>query len=93
MMTGRADTAVDGLVFYDAWEVAGDRDDRGDTWSNDNPYASVELEVTRRIDYVFAGWPRMGGLGHVTACSVEGRDPVGGIVPSDHYAVRAELRY
>lgn len=92
-MTGRADTPADGLVFYDAWEVAGDSSEAGATWSNDNPYAGLELEVTRRIDYVFVGWPRMGGLGHVTSCSVEGRDAVDGVVPSDHYAVRAELRY
>ena len=95
MMTGRTTTPVEGLVFYDAWEVAGDRrdPDAGITWSNENPWAGTEIEVDRRIDYVFVGWPRMGGLGHVTSCSVEGRDPIDGVVPSDHHAVRADLRY
>jgi endonuclease/exonuclease/phosphatase family metal-dependent hydrolase len=93
MMTGRTTTPVEGLVFYDAWEAAGAHGEPGTTWSNDNPWASREIEVDRRIDFVFVGWPRMGGLGHVTSCAVEGRDPVDGVVPSDHYAVRADLRY
>jgi len=91
MLTGRAAAPESQLVFYDAWEVAGKGP--GDTWSNDNPYAALDIEVTRRIDYVFAGWPKQGGAGHVTACLVEGMRPVDGVVPSDHYAVLAELRY
>jgi endonuclease/exonuclease/phosphatase family metal-dependent hydrolase len=93
MMTGRSTTVAEGLVFYDAWEVAGDRSERGDTWSNSNPHAHRELEVDRRIDYVFVGWPKAGGLGHVTSCEVVGTEPVDGVVPSDHYGVLAELRY
>lgn len=91
MLTGRAAAPEEKLVFYDAWEVAGAGPDA--TWSNDNPYAALDIEVTRRIDYVFAGWPKAGGAGHVTACLVEGVRPVDGVVPSDHYAVLAELRY
>jgi endonuclease/exonuclease/phosphatase family metal-dependent hydrolase len=33
MLTGRSATAAPGLVFYDAWEVAGDGT-AGVTWSN-----------------------------------------------------------
>ncbi len=91
MLTGRSAVPEEKLVFHDAWEVAGAGP--GDTWSNDNPYAALDLEVSRRIDYVFAGWPKAGGLGHVTACLVEGLRPVDGVVPSDHHAVLAELRY
>jgi hypothetical protein len=29
----------------------------------------------------------------VTRCTVEGLEPVDGVVPSDHLAVLAELRY
>ena len=32
MLTGRSETPVPGLVFYDAWELAGDRT-AGYTWS------------------------------------------------------------
>jgi endonuclease/exonuclease/phosphatase family metal-dependent hydrolase len=96
MLNGRAATPIPKLVFHDAWEVAGApsaSSDDGSTWSNRNPYAALDLEPDRRIDYVFVGWPKAGGAGHVTATTVEGLDPVDGVVPSDHLAVVAELRY
>jgi endonuclease/exonuclease/phosphatase family metal-dependent hydrolase len=91
MLTGRATVPVPRLVFVDAWEVAGDGP--GVTWSNENPYAVRDLEPDRRIDYVFVGWPKARGAGHVVSASVEGIDAVHGVYPSDHYAVLAELRY
>ena len=63
------------------------------TWSNANPFAAEAFEPNRRIDYVFAGWPKDDGAGHIVKCTVAGKDPVDGIHPSDHYAVVAELRY
>jgi len=96
LLTGRAEPPVPKLVFHDAWEVAGRpsaSSTSGATWTNVNPYAQRDLEPDRRIDYVFAGWPKAGGAGHVTSCCVEGLDPVDGVVPSDHLAVVAELRY
>jgi endonuclease/exonuclease/phosphatase family metal-dependent hydrolase len=92
MLTGRTDVPVPKLVFQDAWEVAGDRSP-GHTWSNANPHARRDLEPDRRIDYVLVGWPKQGGAGQVVDCRVVGADPVGGVVPSDHYAVVADLRY
>jgi endonuclease/exonuclease/phosphatase family metal-dependent hydrolase len=92
LMTGRATLPVSGLVFHDAWEAAGDGGP-GTTWSNANPFAAVALEPERRIDYVFVGWPKAGGAGHVTRCEVVGTAEVDGMVPSDHYGVLAELRY
>ena len=92
MLTGRSATPVPKLVFHDAWEVAGDPADRGLTWSNENPYACGDLEPDRRIDYVFVGWPKEGGRGHVRSCEVVGTDAVDGVVPSDHYGVLATLR-
>ena len=92
MLTGRAAVPVEKLVFHDAWEVAGDAGDPGFTWSNDNPFAALDLEPSRRIDYVLVGWPKAGGRGHVAACEVVGTDAVGGVVPSDHYGVLATLR-
>jgi endonuclease/exonuclease/phosphatase family metal-dependent hydrolase len=92
MLTGRTTVPEPKLVFHDAWEAGGDGGP-GLTWSNDNPYARLDLENDRRIDYVFAGWPKAGGAGHVTSCHVAGTEPVDGVQPSDHYAVVAELRY
>jgi endonuclease/exonuclease/phosphatase family metal-dependent hydrolase len=96
MVNGRAATPVPKLVFHDAWEVAGEpsaSSTTGSTWTNRNPYARLDLEPDRRIDYVFVGWPKAGGAGHVTRCTVEGLEAVDGVVPSDHLAVLAELRY
>jgi endonuclease/exonuclease/phosphatase family metal-dependent hydrolase len=92
MMTGRAAVPEAKLVFHDAWEVAGEGAD-GFTWSNENPYARLDLEPDRRIDYVFVGWPKTGGVGHVVDCKVFGDEPVDGVVGSDHYGVVADLRY
>ncbi|UBU09724.1 endonuclease/exonuclease/phosphatase family protein [Nonomuraea gerenzanensis] len=89
MLTGRAATPVPGLVFYDAWEVAGDGGP-GHTWSNANPWARPGLYPDRRFDYVLSAWPRAGGAGHPVRCEVVGDGPEPG---SDHYAVLAELRY
>ena len=91
LLTGRSEPPVPKLVFHDAWEMASDGP--GHTWSNENPYARLDLEVARRIDYVFVGWPKAGGAGHVTRCTIEALEPVDGVVPSDHLAVLAELRY
>ena len=96
MLSGRAATPVPKLVFHDAWEAAGEPSDSsatGATWTNRNPYAKLDLEPDRRIDYLFVGWPKAGGAGHVTRCTVEALEPVDGVVPSDHLAVLAELRY
>jgi endonuclease/exonuclease/phosphatase family metal-dependent hydrolase len=91
MLNGKTTTPVPKLVFHDAWELAGEGP--GHTWSNENPYARLDLEVARRIDYVYAGWPRAHGAGNVVAARVIGQDAVDGVVPSDHYGVLAELRY
>lgn len=92
MLTGRAEVATRGLVFYDAWEVAGDGG-AGHTWSNANPCAAPVLFPDRRIDYVFSAWPRAGGAGHPVRCERIGTEPVDGVMPSDHYGVLADLRY
>ncbi|QGG97151.1 hypothetical protein GH723_15425 [Actinomarinicola tropica] len=91
MLTGKAAVPVEGLVFHDAWEAAGAGP--AETASRDNPFAAPDLAVDRRIDYVLVGWPAERGAGLPTACLVEGMRPVDGVVPSDHYAVLAELRY
>jgi endonuclease/exonuclease/phosphatase family metal-dependent hydrolase len=94
-LTGRTTTPVLKLVFHDAWEAAEEKASACDgmTWSNNNPFAAEAYEPNRRIDYVFAGWPKAEGAGHIVKCEVEGQAPIDGIHPSDHYAVVAELRY
>jgi endonuclease/exonuclease/phosphatase family metal-dependent hydrolase len=91
MLTGRAAVPVPRLVFVDAWDVAGNG--TGFTWSNDNAFAARDLEADRRIDYVFVGWRKENGAGHVVDARVAAVDPIDGVHPSDHYAVVAELRY
>lgn len=92
MLTGRSATAAPDLVFYDAWEVAGDGTP-GYTWSNTNPLAALGLYPNRRFDYIFSAWPRRGGAGHPTQCALLGVRPPGDPQLSDHYGVVADLRY
>jgi hypothetical protein len=92
MLTGQSATAAPGLVFYDAWEMAGDGTP-GYTWSNLNPLAALGLYPDRRFDYVLSAWPRLGGLGHPVRCELLGAYPPGELQLSDHYGVVADLRY
>jgi endonuclease/exonuclease/phosphatase family metal-dependent hydrolase len=92
MLKGLTTCPTEGLVFHDAWNVAGDGG-VGITWDNTNPYVKAELEPDRRIDYILVGWPGSRGAGHVVDCRVTGNEPVDGVWPSDHHAVMAELRY
>ncbi|MBF8187918.1 endonuclease/exonuclease/phosphatase family protein [Nonomuraea sp. K274] len=61
MLTGRTAPATPRVVFYDAWEVAGDGGP-GHTWSNANPWARPGLYPDRRFDYVLSAWPRAAEL-------------------------------
>jgi len=92
MLTGRSAPAVPGLVFYDAWEVAGDGSP-GYTWSNRNPLAAVGLYPDRRFDYILSAWPRRGGTGHPVRCSLLGVRGPAELQVSDHYGLAADLRY
>jgi endonuclease/exonuclease/phosphatase family metal-dependent hydrolase len=92
MLTGRSEPAAPGMVFYDAWEVAGDGSP-GFTWSNRNPLAAIGLYPDRRFDYIFSAWPRRGGVGHPTRCSLLGVRAPGEQQLSDHYGLAADLRY
>jgi endonuclease/exonuclease/phosphatase family metal-dependent hydrolase len=92
MLTGRTAVPVPGVVFFDAWEAAGNREP-GFTIANSNPFAAASLGLESRIDYVMVGVPKRGGAGHVRSARIIGDEPVGGIVGSDHYGVVADLRY
>lgn len=91
--------SIDGtsVMFYDAWRVAGEgaKYADGSTWSNRNAFASIALEPERRIDYIFAGYPKRmtddHGVGKLETCRVVCDDEVDGIWPSDHFGLYAEL--
>ncbi len=92
LLTGRSVGPVRELVFYDAWEIAGDGSP-GITWSNSNPLARVGQYPDRRFDYVLSAWPRMGAAGHPVHCERLGVRPGDEPQLSDHYGVLADLRY
>lgn len=90
-LTGATAPPVPGLVFTDAWDVAGGGQ-RGDTWCGSNPYLVDSTWPNRRIDYVLVSWPRPKPVGSVACVQLAGTRPVGTTMPSDHFAVVADLR-
>lgn len=78
-----------GLVFTDAW--AATNDEPGHTWTRENDNARDAVFPRRRLDYVFVSWPRTKPYGNPVAARLAGTLRVGDTVPSDHYAVVAEL--
>jgi endonuclease/exonuclease/phosphatase family metal-dependent hydrolase len=91
MLTGLVAPPVERFALFDAWEVAGVG--AGLTWSGANPWAAPVLLPGRRIDYLFTGWPRRGGVGSVASAELIGTRPIDGVVASDHYGVLAAVRY
>jgi endonuclease/exonuclease/phosphatase family metal-dependent hydrolase len=95
MLTGKAAVPEPKLFFHDAWVVthSGPERNQGYTWSGTNPYARLDLEYDRRIDYVLVGWPKSGGSGHILDCEVVAVEPLTAPThPSDHFPVLATLR-
>jgi len=90
MMTGLTTVPVEKLVFIDAWRAAGTGP--GFTWDNRNPFAAADHEPDRRIDYILVGYPRDSGGGEIVTAELIGTAPVGGVFPSDHFGVVAEVR-
>lgn len=90
-ITGLATAATKGMVFHDAWIVAGEG--IGNTWDNENTFVAAEFEPNRRIDYIFAGHPKARGRGHITNVEIIGNAVTEGVWPSDHFGLLAQLRY
>jgi endonuclease/exonuclease/phosphatase family metal-dependent hydrolase len=93
-LTGRQ--SLDGMsTFYaDAWEAC-HPDQPGHTFTPENPLVpagEMPLERGRRIDHVLVRGGAHGPLLDVVAVALVGTEPVGGVQPSDHYGVVAELR-
>lgn len=78
--------------LVDAFEEAG----RGDGFTRDparNPFAARHHERARRIDYIYVGAPDAHGRGTVTDAAVALDEVVDGVAGSDHFGVRATIRY
>jgi endonuclease/exonuclease/phosphatase family metal-dependent hydrolase len=81
------------VYFNDAFRVAGDSDQgAGHSWCNRNTYARGAFEPDKRIDYIFAGYPKPDGCGMIESCRVVCDETSYGVWPSDHFGVYAELR-
>jgi endonuclease/exonuclease/phosphatase family metal-dependent hydrolase len=93
MLNGRRAPASAGWTFLDAWDTAGDGSP-GYTMTKSNPNAAPLLLPDLRWDYVFVSWPSLaGGVSHPVHAEIVGTETHGGVVPSDHYGVVADLRY
>jgi endonuclease/exonuclease/phosphatase family metal-dependent hydrolase len=79
-----------GLQLLDAFDVASPAQ-LGYTWCNANPFAAAEKLPDQRIDYILVGVPAEDGAGRVLSADVVCNEPRGGIWPSDHFGVAAQL--
>jgi len=89
-MTGRSAPYVAGRVWTDAWEQVGDGP--GLTWSEESPYVNTSAWPNRRLDYVMIGLPRKNRpRGNPIRAERFGREPIDGVVPSDHFGVTVDV--
>ncbi|WP_460860949.1 endonuclease/exonuclease/phosphatase family protein [Nocardiopsis coralliicola] len=77
-----------GHLLIDAWEFA-EPGAPAVTWDRSNP--NVPFGPDFRIDYIHVGPPGRSGAGDVIRVRRAGDTPHGGIWPSDHFAVVADL--
>lgn len=89
-LTGRSTPFAAGLVFSDAWDLAGDGP--GETYSETNPYVHDSAWPERRLDHLMVSWPRSRPNGNPVAAGRFGLEPVDGVTASDHWGVWADLR-
>lgn len=92
--TGRQ--SIDGIstAYRDCWESVHGTSP-GHTKDPDNPLSAVDepgLDRGRRIDYLLVRCHAHGPTLRVADCRLELDQPVDGVMPSDHYAVVADLR-
>jgi endonuclease/exonuclease/phosphatase family metal-dependent hydrolase len=80
------------VYFADAWAVTnGNNPDLGRTYDRRNPYALRSREHSRRIDYVYVR-PGRHLTGEPLSAQLALDAPVGGVWPSDHFGVVAEIQ-
>lgn len=81
--------AVPGLVLVDSWRYA-DPADPGFTLDHRNGYRNASTIPDSRIDYILVGLPRQ-DRGRVQSTQLAGNAPIGGVWPSDHFAVVTDI--
>jgi endonuclease/exonuclease/phosphatase family metal-dependent hydrolase len=90
-LTGRASLGGRGTYWRDAFQRRHPHSD-GFTWSARNPYVARSVERNRRVDYVFLGPMTDDGPGAILhARVVLDLQGAGGVYPSDHFGVFAEI--
>ncbi len=90
-VTGKS-TPFGERVFLDAWNAA-PHGELGITWDASNPYLAEVFPQwpNRRLDYILVGYPSNKPLGRVANIELAGNEPVDGVMPSDHFALVADL--
>jgi endonuclease/exonuclease/phosphatase family metal-dependent hydrolase len=78
------------VYFADCWLATGNTS-AGFTYDRNNAYALRSREPSRRIDYIFVRGPDRSLRGEPLSCTLALTEQVGGVWPSDHYAVVAEI--
>ncbi len=96
-LRGLRSVNVDGVakrVYYQDAFALRHPESAGHTWSANNPHtgALAWLESNRRIDYLFVSHMNRDGSGAVLDARVVLDQADGGALPSDHYALLAEVR-
>ncbi|MEE8601936.1 endonuclease/exonuclease/phosphatase family protein [Euzebya tangerina] len=87
----RTAPVVPGVTLVDLWSYAGGDAD-GHTLVGANPHVRGHGHFGIRIDYLLLGiGAGLGTTGRVLDVRTAGEEPVDGLVPSDHYAVVADL--
>lgn len=84
-------TSLEGrsVYFADCWAVAASGP--GATYDRKNPYALRSHEPSNRIDYIFVRGPDAHLRGEPIAARLALDQPTGGVWPSDHFAVVADI--
>lgn len=83
------------VYFADAWlATAGQAPDARPGWTYDrrNPYALRSREPSRRIDYIYVRGPDRHLRGEPLSARVCLDEPSGGVWPSDHFGLFAEIQ-
>ncbi len=87
----RGRTTLEGrsVYFADCWGST--QPGAGYTYDRRNPYALRSHEPSSRIDYIFVRGPDAHLRGEPIAARIALDQPVGGVWPSDHFAVVADI--
>ncbi len=92
-LTGRQSLEGASTAYRDAWEsVRGEAP--GTTFDPGNPLTAIdepELDRGRRVDYVLVRCGDHGPTLRIADAGLAVHEPVGGVQPSDHYGVYADL--